>query len=449
MKGNYRIYTGILLAAMCLAVACTDRTDIADKSQQGEIVFDPVAWSNSTKSGEDIINGSDFPDDESFDVSCALLPNKDEEGHPTYEGVQHLFVATPVTRDPNTDTWKTADRYYWPLTGGMKFMAFYPTTQVLLNERKLYSGVSVDFSNYTGIYQNYKIHHTDSEYNDITDENLKTEENLPNAKVDFMACTVTMNEISKRSSDVVPITFSHNLTQIRFKVKAEKDFSDCEFHAADHTIIDTDVALSDDTSWDHANVNHVGIWVDRIELRNIYSIGSYYTSAPNWPKGDGILRDAYRYVLLSRDSKGGEHLLYQTPGYTEYRDEHDDYSKFGARTPQAVPVKDRNGDDLAVLLIPQHLESGATLSITYTLEEENLRIYNNNGYSESDPEYKSTYVMSDYSGTISREIRLSDITPDWLIGTCYTYTIIVGLHEIVVVPEYSDWNFDGSQEAVI
>ena len=433
---NIRLAT-LAAAAMIPVFSCTKTQRVGSGDADREICFTPVTACSSTK---DIILGNEFPSDGMFDASFVFLPNKDSEGHVTFEGAQNIF--TLLTLSNQGGVWKSADgiRYFWPVAGGGMFVANYPCNTVLL-EHKLYNGFSFDPTTYTGIYRNYEIKHTDAEYNPITDDALKNDTNLPNAAVDYMTCFVTYDNVEERDSDVVPILFSHNLTLLRFEIKAADDYSQFE-------LLTGAGAPATEADWDHANVAHVGIKLLGLELQNIWSVGDYHASAPHWPEVNDAIHDLYDYKIMTCDDSNGVSLAYQN-GSGEIGDSYDDVLEFGTRTPYPVEAMRSDSQPARVLMIPQRLHSTAALKITYSISQKSDRMYNNGSLVEGDPGYRSDYNMTDYSTTVTRTVALPSIFPVWSTGTCYKYTISVGLNAIEVSGTYEDWKNGTVEPAVI
>ena len=442
MKRFSYISYSVLLAAACVAVSCNDKILDTEGMNSSQLGFSPIVGNLASKA---IIDGNTFPEDGEFNVNAVFYGDKDIDGNTDYSKPQNFFFnATAAKNAKGTWSLKNGDRYYWPLSGEMYFIGFYPINQVLL-DMHLYTGITMN-PNYTGVFHNYTIKHSTGtpDYTVIDNDNAKTESNLYAGKVDFMFADNRFPDVNARTSDVVPLTFGHNLTQIQFKVKAAQDYSTCDYRKADNT-------AGTASDWDHVNVNHVKMRIEKISLENIWSRGEYYTNAPHWKDED--LKDLYNYVLLDRegtDASHGTELLYDCGDGEDPRDECEDYTYFSTRTPYAVPVTSTSENTpIATLMIPQRLHSSAVINITYTLRQENKREYNNGSLEETDPAYRSTYLLNDYSGTVTKTLKLADITPVWAIATKYIYTIVVGLNEIKLNAEYVNWNTGTTEDVVL
>lgn len=442
MKATKYIFFLFLLAVAGISVSCSDSELGSANMNSAGLAFSPIVGGNSTKT---IIDGNTFPEDGEFNVNAVFYGDKNSDGSIDYTKPQNFFFNATAAKNAN-GTWslKNGDRYYWPLSGEMYFIGFYPINQLLL-DMHLYTGITMN-PNYTGVFHNYAIKHSTGapDYTAIDNDSEKTEGNLYAGKVDFMFADNRFTDVNARTSDVVPLTFGHNLTQIQFKVKAAQDYSTCDYRKADNT-------AGTASDWDHVNVNHVKMRIEKISLENIWSRGEYYTNAPHWKDED--LKDLYNYVLLDRegtDASHGTELLYDCGNGEDPRDECEDYPYFSTRTPYAVPVTSTSENTpIATLMIPQRLHSSAVINITYTLRQENKREYNNGSLNETDPAYRSTYLLNDYSGTVTKTLKLADITPVWAIATKYIYTIVVGLNEIKLNAEYVNWNTGTTEDVVL
>lgn len=447
MKVFKHISYSALLAAVCICSACSDKTLEPDVDSISNFGFCPVVGNLASKA---IIGGNTFPDDGEFDVNAVFYGYKDSGGRTDYTRPQTFFINQTVAKNAK-GTWslKNGDRYFWPLTGEMYFIGFYPTNQVL-QEMHLYTGVTMN-PDYTGVFHNYTIKHSsgptgdpETAYETIEDDSRKTEDNLYAGNVDFMFAENRFQDVNARTSDVVPLSFVHNLAQIQFKVKAAEDYSSVDYRKADGTVGSVD-------DYDHVNVNHVKMRVEKISLENIWSKGEYYTNAPHWMDED--LKELYNYVLLDRegaDESVGTELLYDCGDGEDPRDDCEDFIHFGSREPYAVPVRSTvDNTPIATLMIPQRLHSTAVINITYSLRQENKREYDNGTLSEGDEGYRSTYLLNDYSGTVTKSLKLADITPVWAISTKYIYTIVVGLNDIKLNAEYVGWNTGTTEEVVL
>ena len=188
----------IYIIGIVLASACSkSEVELPDNS----ISFTPVA----AKATKAIISGATYPTSESFVVSAY------------YGGTDPYFEDLAAAYDSSTSLWATSESQYWPLDGSLTFHAYSPAAA---------AGVSIDA---TGVAAN--------------DYTIKTEAQMT---TDLCYASAVVADCSVHP-DSVPLTFSHALAQIVFRVKA----------AAYYTTNTTTVALSM-TSLSLSGINSVG-----------------------------------------------------------------------------------------------------------------------------------------------------------------------------------------------
>ena len=191
----------IYIIGIVLVSACSkSEVELPDNS----ISFTPVA----AKATKAIISGASYPDGESFVVSAY------HEGTDAY--FENLTASYSLTQN-GTKLWSTSESQYWPLGGSLDFHAYSPAAA---------AGVSIDA---TGVAAN--------------DYTLQTEAQMT---TDLCYASATVADCSAHPASV-PLTFSHALAQIVFRVKA----------AAYYTTNTTTVALSM-TSLSLSGINSVG-----------------------------------------------------------------------------------------------------------------------------------------------------------------------------------------------
>ena len=413
MKRN--IYN-VAMALTVLVCACARNAE-PETANGGQLSFSPALSSPSSKV---IFDGGAFPTDAgAFSVSAVALTGSTGTGQVLY------FFNKAVAYDEAKTQWAfkadasgVVPRYYWPLAGGMNFYAFYPESDVLTTRGIIVPETdpetgqpeTVPVISEGGLaYKNYTIKHTGGDYAPIEDDSEKTDSNLGNAYIDFMSATQLYDDVNTRTSQSVPLLFTHNLTRVNFQAVAARDLS-----------IKNQVASSDGTRT-YDVVNHVDISVDRIELLDIYSIGSYYSIAPHWRD----LKAKYNYFPLTREMGSGTKLEYEE-------------GEIGARTPVAVDIK-KDGDLPAeMLVIPQSLGS-ASIKVWFTVRQRTVRNEGKTG----------EFVVNDYSETYIKNVSLSTVVSDFRISSCVTFLLNIDLDEITVSVTYSDWKSDGEITPVI
>ena len=408
---------------MVLAVlicACT-RTAEPETANGGEFSFSPALSSPSSKA---IFGGGLFPTDGgAFSVSAVALTGSTGSGQSLY------FFNKPVAYDSESAKWTfqadesgVVPRYYWPLAGGMNFYAFYPESSALITRKIIVPETDPEsrqpetvpvISGGGLVYKNYTIRHTLGEsggYAPIEDDADKSDANLDNAYLDFMSATQLYDDVNTRTSQSVPLLFTHSLAQIRFQAIAEKDFS------IKSTVTNKDGSQSFDV------INHVDFTVDRIELMDIYSTATYNSIAPHWRE----LKAKYNYFPLTRATMGSGTSL-------EYEGE-----EIGKRTPVAVDIEKDNGELAGMLLLPQSL-TDAKMRVWFSVKQQTVR---NEGKEDE-------FVVNDYSETYVKTIDIAPIIKEFKISTSVTFLFRINLDEIVLSVSYNDWKSDGEITPVI
>ncbi|MCQ2168525.1 MAG: fimbrillin family protein [Bacteroidales bacterium] len=403
-------YIYIVPALAVLAIACS-RTAEPDVAPGVELSFSPAVSSPSVKA---IFEGGAFPTDEgsSFSVSAVALTGSTGTGT-----VLYFFNKAVVYEDSKwcfeADASGIRPRYYWPLAGGMNFYAFSPKSEELLTRKIIVPAIGQNVPEMSGggiFFKDYTIKHTQGEsgeYAPIDDDAQKTQDNLDNAYLDFMSATELYDDVSTRSSSSVPLLFTHNLGQIRFKAVAARDFSK------------KGQVSNSEKSYDV--VNHVDFTVDKIELLNLYCTASYHNVAPHWRD----LKAKYNYFPLTRAEGTGTSLEYEE-------------GEIGERTPVEVDIKKAEDEPARMLVIPQSL-TDARMKVWFTVKQRTVR----------DEGEDDEFVVNDYSETFVKTINLASVISEFKLSTCVTFLFRIDLDEINVSVSYSDWKSDGEINPVI
>lgn len=256
-----RLSTRILcLMGLALVSACS-KSEV-DKPV-GSISFAPVA----AKATKAIIAGTTYPEGETFVVSAY------HEGTDAY--FEDLTASYSLTQN-GTKLWSTSDVQYWPLAGSLDFYAYSPASAGLTITS---GGVSAE------------------DYTITTAAQMTTD--LCYASASVADCA--------NHPDSVPLTFSHALSQVVFRVKAADYYS---------TATST-VTLS----------------MTSLALKGIYSVGDL--NQGTW------------------ENLGSEHnyTLSGTPTALTYN---------GSNQPETVDV-------CAYLFLPQELGPNAAISVGYSI----------------------------------------------------------------------------------
>lgn len=256
-----RLSTRILcLMGLALVSACSKSE--ADKPDNS-ISFSPVA-ARATKG---IISGTTYPEGETFVVSAY------HEGTDAY--FEDLTASYSLTQN-GTKLWSTSDVQYWPLAGSLDFYAYSPASAGLTIAS---GGVSAE------------------SYTITTAAQMTTD--LCYASASVADCA--------NHPDSVPLTFSHALSQVVFRVKA----------AGYYSTASSTVTLS----------------MTSLALKGIYSVGDL--NQGTW------------------ENLGSEHnyTLSGTPTELTYN---------GSNQPETVDV-------CAYLFLPQELGPNAAISVGYNI----------------------------------------------------------------------------------
>ena len=241
---------GVALATSCVKMS-TDDTHRA-------ISFMPVA----EKATKAILTGTTYPTTETFKVSAF------HNGQAYFENQEAAYNSTLAL-------WATGTDQYWPLSGSITFNAFSPASAGLTIGA---NGVSV-----TG-------------YTVTTTEQMST---------DLLYATETVADCSSHPASV-PLTFSHALTQVVFRVKAAGYYSN--------------------------NSRTVSLALTSLSLSGIKSVGDF-TSANGWENQ----RSERNYTL----SNSSTTLTYD-----------------GQNMPETIDI-------CSYLFIPQELGANAALNVGY------------------------------------------------------------------------------------
>ena len=248
-----------IIGALLLSACSKSEADRPDNV----ISFAPVA----AKPTKAIISGTTYPTSESFVVSAF------------HNGTAAYFEDLTATYSNSNSLWVTTEAQYWPLGGSLDFIAYSPAS----------AGLTIDATD--GV--------TATDYTVQTTAQMTT---------DLCYASATVADCSNHP-DAVPLTFSHALSQIVFRVKA----------AAYYTTNTTTVALS----------------MTSLSLSGIYSVGDFAAGA--WSNQN----TAYTYTL----SNSATSLTYD-----------------GNNDPNVIDV-------CAYLYLPQTISADARLNVGYTISQ--------------------------------------------------------------------------------
>jgi len=413
----------VLLGMACLSGCAKDSAGDGDSDQL--ISFAPATEMTSTKTCdiEGIIQDAVFPEDRTFAMNAFRL-NFDQYGNPIVDG-GYLFMNMETVKYSDTDgSWHTDAHHYWPLSGGLYCLGFYPSPITLISHKML-GGITAD---HTGnlLFNGITIKHTDGSDNPIENDESKTDANLGHARVDLMTSTTTVDNVQTRASNSVPVEFSHALAQLRFSIETDKDYSSHTYYEKVGDVI---------WSWTHWQQ----LWIDQIKLVNVHSKGTFSHSAPHWPSDS--LSNLYTYYPLRRGSKGGTQALYKVGTEGTPRDVLADSTYFGRRIPVQTSVSVDGTDPLCILLIPQRFPDDAEVEIAITSRIVNMLTSQN---AVENPRY-----MNDHTMSMTKSFRLKEFLPYLTPGTSVNVRFVVALDDISIEIDYEDWTDSTSSELVM
>jgi len=419
----------VLILMTAFLFGC-EREGVRGDGTDGQLIsFSTAAGKSSTKSGGDIegiIQDAVFPTDRNFVMNTFRL-DFDENGNPVMTGGYIFMNMETISYNSTDKLWHTSEPYYWPLSGGLYCLGFYPSPDTL-KSHKMLEGMTADHYG-TLLLKGYSIKHTDQSNNPITDDDSKTDANLGHARVDFMTSTSIVDDVQTRASNTVPVDFTHTLAQLKFSIETDKDYSSRTFYQKVGT-------APNDTNWYW--IHWQQMWIDGIKLTNVHSKATYSHSAPHWP-GDK-LSELYTYYPLRRDSRGGTLSLFKIGESGTPQDVLADAAYFGTRKPVQTQVTTDGSNPLCILLIPQRFPDDATIEITVTTRILNMLSPDKN---------TNPRVMNDNTFSSTKSFLLKDILPILTGGNCVNIKFITSMEDISVGLVYEEWEEGSSSEPVM
>lgn len=417
----------VVLGVACLSGCAKDSAGDGDSDQL--ISFVPATGLASTKTCdiEGIIQDAVFPEDRTF-VMNAFRLNFDQYGNPVIDGGYLFMNMETVSYDGTDHLWHTDANHYWPMSGGLYCLGFYPSPVTLMSHKML-GGMTADHSGnllFTGI----TIKHTDGSDNPIENDAAKTDANLGHARVDLMTSTTTIDNVQTRAGNSVPVEFTHALAQLRFSIETDKDYSS-------HTYYEKVGTAPNDTVWSWTHWQK--LWIDEIRLTNVHSKGTFSHSAPHWPSDS--LSSLYTYYPLRRASKGGTQALFKVSAEGTPRDVLADSTYFGRRIPVQTQVTMDGTNPLCILLIPQRFTDDAVIEITVTSRIVNMLTPQD---AVENPRY-----MNDNTRSMNKTFRLKDILPYLTAGTSVNIRFVASMEDISVGIDYEEWTDSHGSELVM
>lgn len=316
--------------------------NVIDPIDPDPMVFSAIA-SHSSKS---IITTTNYPLDEPFVVKAVHYPKGFEKPESTL-----LIDRQTVEYDFENGLWKTGSNYFWPLQGNVRFFAGSPVIP------------EVQISDQNGVEADWTI-----ETNDQTQTDL---------------CFAEVDEKCSSHSALVPIVFSHALSQVCFKARTLKHYSSSQ--------VDNDLIQA----------NIISVVLDSIKIKGIVSKG-HFTQKPR--KWDYDPEQTTEYLIF----KSEEGLELKCDRYDN-------------------PILTKLNN---MLLIPQKIGSGA-----YIQEWHHMVVRT----SVTDKNTGSIISDMTYSIPLNSIIPLALYGREWETDIKYTYRIAVGYESTEVAMAVTDW----------
>jgi len=302
-------------------------------------VFSAVA-SHSTKG---IINTTTYPVDKPFAVK-AVHSVKGEPSRTFMKDVQ-------VAYDAQSGCWKTEASYLWPYKGTLRFYAVSPIVDAFCPETD--KGINIQWS-------------------------IPTE-----AETQTDLCFAEVSERCTRHSAIVPVVFSHALSQICIKARTLKQYT------------------STQKEGDIVEENEVSVILDSVLLKGIISKGCFNQETPAWTTDADATTDYWIYK--------------STEGLPLGCDKNN------------VPVLTRIA---TMLFIPQQLGSEACIQEWHHVHIHTVQKNTSTGE-----------ILEDVSYNIpkSSPVRLDKACKQWKMDYKYTFRIAVGMEDPELSAAVTDW----------
>ena len=321
----------LLLGALALS-ACSQNTQLPEPDDE-PLLFSAVAAHSQLRS---IIATTNYPIDVPFVVEAVHYPAGDDR----LGG--HSFMAGEKIEYRSESSWWTAEgEYFWPKKGSMVFFAGSPIIpQLTVGAEK---GVEVDWS--------------------VPDEEA--------TQTDI--CYAMVSENCETHSAVVPVVFTHALSQICFKARTIKNYSFSQ------------------TEGDMIQANVITVMLDSVKISGVLFEGHFTQNPLSWE---------------TDPHKTASYTIYRNPdGLTLLCDRYDN------------PILTKLS---TMLLIPQAIPADAYIEEWHHCVVRSSVTDKTTGTIVSD----RTYTIPGYS-----EIPLRNSCARWIQDYKYTYRIAVGLEE--------------------
>lgn len=314
--------------------------NVIDHIDPDPMLFSAAA-SHSTKS---IITTTNYPLDEPFVVEAVHYPEAGAEGtvHMSRQVVQYSFENV---------LWKTAEDYFWPTEGTIHFYAGSPVIP------------AVKFNSDNGVVADWAIDSVEDTQTDL--------------------CFAEVSEKCETHSVLVPIVFSHALSQICFKAKTLKHYS---YSRQEGDLI---------------QANIINVVLDSVKIGGIVSRGTFTQKPKGWTLDP---------------SQTAEYMVYKNQEGLELGcDRYDN--------PILVQLND-------MLLLPQSLRDGA-----YIQEWHHINVRSSiTDKTTGQIIYDKTIVLPH-----TYTLPLRQYCREWEMDVKYTFRIAVGMDPTEITTALTDW----------
>lgn len=383
----------LILAAMAgvALVSCVKNEPAPSVTDQHEITFAPPVVGVNTRS-VDLVTTANITG--SFSVYGYYHPSEypgfDNEATYTYmENVEvtkddDFYEDQNGTKYPSWVTSSTND-YYWPKTGKMTFVAYYPsltnTTDDSQDNYVAHTINGIQFKNYVvGDKADVDLMFSDRAYDQTkaTNEKLNTPSNYYG----------------------VELSFKHALSAIRFKFKAASDLVDNN-GGPKYTFV-----------------------VQEVVLKNVHSKGNFnqgLNESGNAKASTGVAAttDWSTNTIRNYTAYSGDGLTINSTDLVASYD-----------------VADGKTNGANLILLPQTLEHDGTdgtvtVQVKYKLKHDKM---------ETDKWIENNYVEAELS---------TNAIESWLRGNIYTYNITLNLDKIEFAPKVDEWIDSQSAEVTV
>lgn len=329
-----------ILCILAIISICSCTKNVIHHVDTEPMVFSATA-SHSSKS---IITTTNYPLDEPFVIEAIHHPSNGAES-------EVLIDRQTVEYSFENVFWRTENDYFWPSDGTVNFYAGSPVVP------------EISFSEEHGMTADWSIPGDSDTQTDL--------------------CFAEVTENCETHSALVPIVFSHALTQVCFKARTLKHYS---YSRQENNLI-------------QANV--ITVVLDSVKIGGIISKGVFTQKPKEWTLDE---------------SETAEYLIYRNfEGLELNCDRYDN------------PILQKLCN---ILLIPQTLREGA-----YLKEWHHIKVRS------SITDTTTGQIVSDYTTDFpyTNELSLRRYCPVWETDIKYTFRIAVGMDPTEITTAVTDW----------